>query len=369
MAAPTAGPRSLQAAFDPRANGLNLIRLVLAIGVVLWHSFPLTGRTLSPAPLHSIAATLPVDGFFAISGYLILGSWIARPDAPRFLAARALRILPGYWGSLVLTVAVIAPVGLALSSGIPAIYLSGALEYVATNAGLAVTHYDIAGTPSTVPYAHVWNGSIWTLWYEALCYLAVLALGLLRLVDRRHTALVVFGLVWIFAAVQTWVAPSILSGPLGRLDLTPEAVGRLGVMFAAGMMVRRYERALGTRGSSAVLAGALLLVSVALPRWELVGALPLAYLLMRAGAAIRSPRLQLRTDLSYGMYVYAFPVQQVIAGTALVALPPLLFGGIATVLTVPFAALSWFLIEHPAKRLIRFVPKRPVRVESSVEAH
>ncbi len=359
--------RSVADSLDPHRNGLNVIRLALAIGVVLWHSVPLTGRSLDQPALQQVFGTLSVDGFFVISGYLILGSWLARPDLLRYLWARVLRIMPGFWASLIITAAVIAPIGLLLSgAGLPHGYAGGALAFVGGNAGLVINHYDIAGTPSALPYPGVWNGSLWTLWYEFVCYLGVAVLGVAGLLRRRFTVLAVFVVVLAFALVESSVAPGLASGPLGLLRLTPASTARLALMFGAGMMLRQYGHRVPVRAPLLVAAVALIALAAFLPVWELLSALPLAYVLLSAGAAMRHPRLQFRNDLSYGMYVYAFPIQQVLAGTALVGTSTLAFGVVATVATLPFAAFSWFAVERPAKRLIRALPRRrPVVGEPS----
>ena len=64
------------------------------------------------------------------------------------------------------------------------------------------------------------------------------------------------------------------------------------------------------------------------------------------------------TDLSYGTYIYAFPMQQLLVICGLVSLNPFVFAIIATIATLPLAALSWFLIEKPAQSLkSRLKPK------------
>jgi len=72
-------------AFDSRANALNAIRLGLAVGVIGYHSFPLTGTPVTFEPAHQLLGSVPVDAFFAISGYLILASWIRHLDGRRSL--------------------------------------------------------------------------------------------------------------------------------------------------------------------------------------------------------------------------------------------------------------------------------------------
>ncbi|EUA24317.1 putative membrane protein [Mycobacterium xenopi 3993] len=95
-------------AFDPRRNALNAWRLTLATGVILWHSFPLTGHHIAFQPVHQLLRDAWVDGFFAISGFLITWSWLSNPRLCTYLVARGLRILPGLWLCLIITAFVIA---------------------------------------------------------------------------------------------------------------------------------------------------------------------------------------------------------------------------------------------------------------------
>ena len=83
----------------------------------------------------------------------------------------------------------------------------------------------------------------------------------------------------------------------------------------------------------------------------MIGAIPLAYTVIVSGALIHNQRLNLRTDLSYGTYIYACPIQQVLVIAGLGALNPLVFAIVATAVTLPVAAMSWFLIEKPAMKL------------------
>src|SRR5579859_2074360 len=76
--------------FDPRSNALNAWRLALATGVILWHSWPLAGRQVSFAPAHQLLRDVWVDGFFAISGFLITWSWFRHPRFRDYFAARGL---------------------------------------------------------------------------------------------------------------------------------------------------------------------------------------------------------------------------------------------------------------------------------------
>jgi peptidoglycan/LPS O-acetylase OafA/YrhL len=88
-----------------------------------------------------------------------------------------------------------------------------------------------------------------------------------------------------------------------------------------------------------------------MPDYRVVAALPLAYAVIVSGALIHNKRLRLRTDLSYGVYIYAYPMQQLLAVCGLIWLNPIVFFLLSAIATLPLAALSWFLIEKPGQSL------------------
>ena len=335
---PTLGER-----FDPRHNALNLIRLCLAVLVIVWHSFPLTGHDVGFAPLRQLLGRISVDAFFAISGYLIVSSWLRRPSWRSFLRARVLRIMPAFWVSLLVTAFVIAPIGALLERGVLGHdFWSSASSYVWRNSLLWVNQYGIDQTPVAVPFPAVWNGSMWTLAWEFLCYLGVLALGLLGLFRFRSTIWVLFS-----AALLGVLATSY--GPLHNFYIATAA--HFGVMFLAGALVLQVQDRLPLTPTVMGLAVVAILASAWLPDYRLLAALPVAYLMIALGAIGRHPRLELRTDLSYGTYIFAFPMQQLLASTGAVALGVSGFAILSILATLPVAAASWFGVERPALRL------------------
>ena len=94
-----------------------------------------------------------------------------------------------------------------------------------------------------------------------------------------------------------------------------------------------------------------MLVSALLPDYRVVSAFPLAYLMIGLGALGRSRWVQARQDLSYGTYIFAFPLQQLLAGFGLWKLGVPMFALVSVLVTLPVAAASWFGIERPALRL------------------
>lgn len=353
--------RSLGEVFDPQNNALNAWRLLLATGVILCHAWPLTGRRISFEPLHQLMEDGWVDGFFAISGFLITWSWFRQKRTRDYFLARGLRLLPGLWICLIVTAFVIAPVAVAVQGGSPVkmLFSRAPLEYVLGNCAVMLTKHDIAGAPSGIPWLGEWNGSLWTLFWEALCYIAIAVLGAVGLLRRRWV------IPTLLALMAYW---SVVLPPYGRLiDAPPGAhvhrdvavqqlvisgmAVRFGLMFLAGALLYRFRALIPARWSLVTVSVAIVLASSVLPNYRVIAAVPLAYAIIVSGALLRNKRLRLRTDLSYGVYIYAFPIQQLLVISGLAFLHPLVFAIIAAIATLPLAVLSWLLVEKPALSL------------------
>lgn len=136
-------------------------------------------------------------------------------------------------------------------------------------------------------------------------------------------------------------------------------------MFAAGALLYQFRDVVPARWSLVGASVVIVLAASMLPDYRIVGAIPLAYIVIVSGALTKQKRLNLRTDLSYGMYIYAFPTQQLLAVCGLTALNPILFFVCSTIGTLPLAAMSWFLVEKRAmslkSRLLRKWSAEPVR--------
>ena len=335
-------------AFDPRRNALNFWRLLLAAEVILWHSFLSTGRTaMVPHEAMQLTWSVGVDAFFAISGFLITRSWVERPRPREYLTARGLRILPGLWMCLIVTAFVIAPLGVAIQGGSVKnlLWSTGPITYVLGNSLVFYVLQGINGTPAGVPFAGSWNSSLWSLGFELLCYLAVLILGLMGMVKYRWVSVTMLVLATLIAVLQgPLVYPGVWS--IGQL------AARCALMFAAGAVLYQWrDRVPANWWLVALCAAIVIAAGVLLPDYRVAAGLALAYAVVVSGALVHGPSL--RNDFSYGMYIYAFPVQQILVMSGLVSLTPMLFFGISTISTLPFAAASWFLVESRAMRLKR----------------
>ena len=330
----------LENAATDRNNNFNLIRLGAAMAVLISHAWPLSYGRGAWEPLtgttgHSLG-TLAVYVFFIISGFFISASWHRSRDLTDFGLARGLRLLPALFVSLLLTVAVLGPLVTRLPLGD---YLTDpqTLGFLPFNLTLLHPRFTLPGVFDHNPYPTV-EGSIWTLQHEAACYAALALCGMVA--ARWPRALLAIGLGY----VALWLAPVLPH----RL----EAWRVLSVPFLLGMLFwhlraqlpLRLPVALGLGGLAALLHGTVLAYAALI----LALGYGVFWLGVVPGGAIR--RFNRLGDYSYGVYIYAFPVQGLVA--YLTPHPtPLIMIAVALPVTLCLAVLSWHWVERPALAL------------------
>lgn len=330
----------LSAVYDRKVNGLNGVRLFLALSVIFCHSFALTGAEIAWRPIRQLVTDFGVDGFFAISGFLMVASWLNRPHMPTFLLSRAARILPAFYVCLVVTAFVFAPVSMIISGAWAPGWLSSSATYVAKNTGLWIFQEGIEGTLHG-QHTSEWNVSLWTLAWEFACYLCVLVLGVAGLLRKRPALIAAFVLTWMTLLVTT-------TGVLSSEILMTAA--RFALMFLAGALVYTFQSSIKLTWSRVAVAAAIVLAAATIPDYRIIAAPFVAYICIGLGALLKHPVFQLKTDISYGIYIYGFPIQQLLALAGSAWLGVLGFAVVSTIATVPLAVASCRLVERPALR-------------------
>lgn len=353
-AAPRTGGRparagTLAAAFDPRRNSLSALRLLLAGTVALAHTLDL-GFGSQPQAGSTDFGSLAVDGFFVLSGFLVARSYLRLDSLRRFAWHRALRILPGFWACLLGTGLVVAPL-LAVLLGRPwTSVFSGedsAWSYVVANAGLVMTQFTVAGLPGTATSTDQLDGSLWTLAFEASCYAALGVLGVLGVLRRRRgLVLVLVAVLWALTAAPL-AGLDVLGHPLLQRLHGPDVL-RFGLVFLLGAAAHLHADRVPVRGVLALAGAGLVVAGLALlPDYRALAAPAFAYVVLYA--VVRLPlRWDPPWDLSYGVYVWHWPVAQLLtaAGAAALTRAPFVLLGLAV--TAVLAAASWTLVERPA---------------------
>jgi peptidoglycan/LPS O-acetylase OafA/YrhL len=307
-------------------NSFDLLRLLAAAAVIFHHVQPLAG-----APVRRVFSTdfgqLGVAVFFVISGYLVTASWRRAPELGAFLRKRLLRIEPALILAATLTAlvlgALVTTLPLADYFRAPQVWL-----YVLRNTLLYPVTYELPGVFAHNPLPHIVNGSLWTLRLEFSCYLLVAALGLARLLTPRIVAVLAVAAGAVFVVLHILRPDLAATGLLRLVDIA----ALNGFLFLAGAFLNLRDRPVPAW--AALLFAPLILT----PAW--IFGLPALVVFV---GSLRSFRLP--ADISYGLYIYAFPLQQVLAAhgrlTFLTALAA----------TAPVALASWFLVEKPALRL------------------
>jgi peptidoglycan/LPS O-acetylase OafA/YrhL len=305
-------------------NSFDLLRLLAALAVIAFHADVLAGRT--PWSIAEInLGFLGVGAFFVISGYLVTDSRLRSASLRVFLAKRLLRIEPALIASLVVIAFIVGAFVTSMPLGE---YLRNkdTFLYVAKNTLLYPAAYGLPGVFEHNLAPGVVNGSLWTLRVEFTLYLALGLLGAAKLLKPWAMAAIAVGLA--LAAFVLQAAPGAVSPGLVRTGLIG---AQYAFLFFAGALLRLIDRPL----PAWTLGSALLLLT---PAWIL--GLPMLVVWLGSRRSIRLP-----ADLSYGLYIYAFPVQQLLASHGLLSF------WMSLTATLPFAAASWFLVERPALRL------------------
>lgn len=348
--------------FDFHHNAIGFLRLFFAAVVVLAHAYTLGGFGPDPADRWSngreTLGDLAVAGFFVLSGFLITRSAERAPTVIRFVWHRFLRIFPAFWVCLIVTAVLFAPLALAIEHRAFGQYLTSEvdnpLRYVIVNADLSMRQYGIAGLLANLPYPRAFDGSLWTLRFEFACYLAVGFFTLVGIVQRRRwivaaagaTLFAAYAIPLAFAhhATIPWPFDAMLRG---NNRLAAELV----VYFFAGAIAYLYRDVIPlTRwvGASSLAAGA---IALHWPVYGIVG--PIAFSLATLWLAAELPFCDVdrRIDLSYGLYIYAFPLQQLAAAAGVVSLGLAAFTVLPLVGALMLACVSWFVIERPSLAL------------------
>lgn len=324
-------------AAQSRRNNFDFLRFAAAFCVLVSHQFALN-RMPEPKVFSMSLGTFGVLIFFSISGFLVSRSWRTDPSSWRFLAKRFLRIWPGL--AVVTLVAAFALGPLVTTLDTAAYFSHPLLPDFLRNLKVVTVRYFLPGVFESNPYPKAVNGSLWTIPIEVRCYLVLLVIGVVGLMRRKW--LVVSGTVafaiYYFAVVrdpenhQFHFALYFFVGAC--LDLFREHWERRPLRLLAAAAALAIVFFLADAGRVAMLALLPALVVFAGTRsW---------FVLKNFGRY---------GDLSYGIYIYAFPVQQTVlwmGGKSLGFLPGL---AIASVATVACAFLSWHLVEAPALRL------------------
>ena len=325
-------------------NNFDALRLIAAWSVLFSHQFPVTA-TAAPdwmnVPMVGGAAVMT---FFVISGYLVSLSWWSQPQFFAFAAKRALRI----WPALIVVVLLCM---LALGAGFTSLPSDAYFQQAGTwaylrNIALDI-QYTLPGVFANHPIVHTLNGSLWTIPIEVGCYVVLAIAGLFGLLKSRK--------IWaaLCAAYLVWFLSSMTMDLTGSMHHAWE----FPAYFAFGSLIAAFHtQFLQHRWACTAVATIVAVAAYALGFKYSALLLFLPSLLIAIGT-LSTPVLSRAGrfgDVSYGVYLYAFPIQQ----SVYALWPGLGFASslaLVTVLSLLAGWISWRCVEAPALRLKSFL--------------
>jgi peptidoglycan/LPS O-acetylase OafA/YrhL len=347
-------------------NNFDFVRLAAALCVVASHQFALNGlREPTVLNLHTLGG-LGVLIFFSVSGFLVAQSWSADPHVLRFAARRLLRIWPGLAAVVLLATFVWGP----LVSPLPW------REYLRQPQLPEYLHnlwFDMKGAlpidfqGNALRFAV--NGPLWTIPLELKCYLVLGLLGVSGLLRWKWLVITLTAAVaYRYAIVEA--RGDLLADHLGW-TLEQHFLLEFGLFFAMGVVLQYFfdgdPRRMGAIVIASVVAG-LAAIHLERPLLGLLLVVPCTVLWIATASTPVLRSVGRFGDFSYGLYIFAFPIQQTLIwlNKGRLSWAPLFLVTLVACLAMAF--MSWHLVEKRALRLKPSRPKAPAAPTSALTA-
>lgn len=351
--------------YDRKDNAFDLLRFVFAVMVIYCHCYA-TLKGPNREDLLGIwtgsqidCGSLAVDCFFIISGFLIAQSMLNSKSYKAYLIKRILRVIPAFLVSLFLISFVLGPIvtNMNLSRYFQDDGCTGPFSFIFKNVTFNIFGYSwtVHDVFSHNPFPSSANGSMWTLKHEFACYLVILLLSCFRCF--KHRSLTLF--VWACSAALLVLnykynfCLTPFTGDKGWIFSGYEypSFVRLCFFFLAGTNIYIFKDKIRFDYRWILLAIVIILLSekLNLLRYSMMICLP--YIIIAVGTKFKLSFLRKYGDFSYGMYIYAFPVQQFVVYLLKSRLNILTHFLLSSIITLGVSFLSWKFIENPALQL------------------
>jgi peptidoglycan/LPS O-acetylase OafA/YrhL len=311
-----------------RKNNFDIVRLVLASVVVLIHCYDLSNSSRLVIILHLLNAHYAVEGFFAISGFLIFASYERCTSIWEYCQNRAYRILPGYWLSTLLC--------LAIAFSMHSFHVG---KFLIANLTFAnFIQPNIPGVFTNNPGDDSMNGALWTIKIELMFYAAVpFIVWLCRRVNRDAVLWSLLVLSIVFRMVYATHAQLVVQLP-GQLSF-----------FMVGALVYYHLPWFKRNGIWLMVGAAACYIVYTETGWYFLRPFAMAGLTM--GACHLLPHIEGPTrwgDFSYGTYILHYPIIQLIVAAGFFQKNAWLALAGTVVVVACAALLSWFFVEKPS---------------------
>lgn len=341
-----------------RQNNFDVLRFVGACFVIITHAYALSGLPETDWAYRLSQGTFSFSRlglwmFFIMSGYLVTASALRSTTVVQYALKRALRIIPAYSVVVLVAVFVLGPLVTELHP-IEYIRSGQTWAYLKTLAVFRV-QYNLPGVFLHNPYQGAVNGSLWTIPYEVFLYSIPAGLFFLRNQIRLIRPFLLIGWLVAVCTFALWT-PVLWNTTVPFFLLRGWDLANFGVYFVAGSLLYLYRTHISFTKRGLLLASGLLVLSFFFHKGTIVSFFTVPYIVL--ALAYVTPYIPITKkigDLSYGMYLYAFPIQQIIMLFAHGALPLGVFILLSILVTMLFAAFSWKFVEAPAIALKKHI--------------
>ena len=334
-----------------RPAGFDYMRLLLSIAVLAWHTILMTqgvevqNENINNEPFRAFPLLI-LPMFFALSGFLVAGSLDRAKNIVDFACLRVLRLLPALCLVVVLSAVVMGPLVTSYPLG----------EYFSDS---RFSHYfltilgniqeQLPGVFENNPFPGVINGQLWTIPIELECYLILIIPAVLGIYKRPRLFLAFVLVAQLAFAVRAIGWPVIYGGVPPRVLI---------MCFLAGVVMSMYRHKIPYRLDLACLCTAVAFALVYIPGGNYFLAFPAAYLTAYLGLMNPKKNWWVSSgDYSYGVYLFAFPIQQIVA--SIPSLPQVWYVNllVSLPLVMLMALFSWWVVEKPALSHRHHIPK------------
>jgi len=326
------------AAADGHPHGFDYLRLGLALCVMAFHSFVTTHDIGADHELwrSSWRAVLRlfVPMFFALSGFLVAGSLVRSATLVEFLALRVLRIVPALLVEVLLCALILGPALTVLP--LPTYFTQRAFFTYFLNI-VGDVHFSLPGVFPHNPRPHLVNGALWTVPFEGACYAALAVLAVIGI--ERHPRFLLGGVVAASLALTLQALPD------GVMWTSPGSM--LVVCFLAGVALFLCRAHIPCDWRVFMLALGTTLILVYCDQLVFLAAIPLAYVTVWLGLRKPKKTVLISGDYSYGIYLFAYPIQQACVQLFPIAQTTLGVFLMALPLSAGYAIISWHCMERP----------------------
>lgn len=320
-----------------RNNSFDIARHIAALAVIFSHHFAFNGIPEPKVLGITKLGTFAVLVFFSISGYLIAGSYLNSSSLQSYYTKRIKRIFPALIVCSFVMIYIICPI-FGTGNGIDYILSENAFIAFLDYSTLGWHPSDINGFASNYIHKNMLNGSLWTLGFEFTAYV-LLSIILFR---KKNIIASTFFAICFFIVIQLSILNGIKiphTGDLNRLSL-------LCTTFLCGSLLyitRSYWSTTSAKITLIVLALSCALFISEKNEYDLMFYISVPFFVVPLCTLFTDKIINGKFDISYGMYIYAYPIQQIIVNKANLGFYGSLFTSL--LLIIILACASWLLIE------------------------